>query len=220
MASIRKYKGKSLVGFPHEYVLVDTETTGLSPGLDSIIEFGAVRYRNREVIDTFSTLVKPDSFYSESGTYGIAYISPFISNLTHITNEMLNTAPSMSSVLPDFLSFVKDSIIVGHNVNFDVNFIYDTSIKYEYTPFTNAFIDTLRLSKMLLPHMAHHRLQDLALLYGIDYSHAHRAIEDVYITEEVYKGLYDEMIDQFESEEIFNRYVKPSARIKTYEKGK
>lgn len=70
------------------------------------------------------------------------------------------------------------------------------------------------MSKMLLPHLPHHRLQDLALLYDVDYSHAHRAIEDAYITEEVFKGLYDEMIEQFGSEEIFSKYLKPSARIK------
>lgn len=214
MTNIRKQKGKSLVGFPDEYVVVDTETTGLSPGIDSIIEFGAVRYRNHEVIDTFSTLVKPDTYYSEWSDNGIQYISPFISNLTHITNEMLDTAPLMEDVLPEFLSFVKDSYIVGHNVNFDVNFIYDTSMKYSYPAFTNSFIDTLRMSKMLLPHLPHHRLADLALLYDVDYSHAHRAIEDVYITEEVYKGLYKEMTDQFGSEEVFSKYLKPSARIK------
>lgn len=212
MVNCRKQKGKSLVGFPDEYVVVDTETTGLSPGIDSIIEFGAVRYRNHKVIDTFSTLVKPDSYYSE--TVKIQYISPFISGLTHITNEMLETAPSMDEVLPDFLSFVKDAYIVGHNVNFDVNFIYDTSLKYGYPPFSNCFIDTLRISKMLLPRLPHHRLQDLALLYNVDYSHAHRAIEDVYITEEVFKQLYAEMIDQFGNEEVFSKYLKPSARIR------
>lgn len=214
MTNIRKQKGKSLVGFPDEYVVVDTETTGLSPGIDSIIEFGAVRYKNHEVIDTFSTLVKPDSFYSERSNNRIEYVSPFITSLTHITNEMLETAPVMKEVLPEFLSFVKDSYIVGHNVNFDVNFIYDTSIKYGYQPFNNSFIDTLRLSKMLLPRLPHHRLQDLALLYDVDYSHAHRAIEDVYITEEVYKGLYAEMVEQFGSAEIFSRYLKPSARLR------
>lgn len=214
MAKSRKQKGKSLVGFPDEYVVVDTETTGLSPGIDSIIEFGAVRYRNHEVIDTFSTLVKPDSYYSEWSDNGIQYISPFISSLTHITNEMLDTAPVMEDVLPEFLSFVKDSYIVGHNVNFDVNFIYDTSMKYSYPAFTNSFIDTLRMSKMLLPHLPHHRLQDLAFLYNVDYSHAHRAIEDVYITEEVYKELYNEMLDQFGSEEVFSQYLKPAARIR------
>lgn len=138
MAKSRKQKGKSLVGFPDEYVVVDTETTGLSPGIDSIIEFGAVRYRNHEVIDTFSTLVKPDSYYSEWSDNGIQYISPFISSLTHITNEMLDTAPLMEEVLPEFLTFVKDSYIVGHNVNFDVNFIYDTSLKYGFSEYSGT----------------------------------------------------------------------------------
>ncbi|MGM9941958.1 MAG: PolC-type DNA polymerase III [Bulleidia sp.] len=239
---IRKFKGKSLVDFPDEYVVIDIETTGMASGKDSIIELGAVRYVNGQETERFSHLVKPDFwklYYSDrsqvepvlhhlndyadhgimiqiQGTRSlenldlpyemncpVCYVSPFITELTGISNHMLDEAPLMEEVLPAFLDFVKDTIVIGHNVNFDVNFIYDTVIKYTGKPFTNDFIDTLRLSRKLLPQLSHHRLQDLAEYYDIDYSHAHRAVEDVVITQQVFEHMRSLVRSRYGSEQEF-----------------
>lgn len=247
--TVRTFKGRGLTGFPDEYIMLDTETTGLQPSTDSIIEIGAIRYRNHQVLDTFSTLVQPDSFsvlfddpdllnmhhdYLETlrergitpafiqGRGGTPipdrpglrarYVSPFISQLTHISDEMLAEAPFMQDVLPSFLKFAGDTVIVGHNVSFDVNFIYDTVIRHGLPPFENDYIDTLRLSRRLLPSMPHHRLSDLASLYEIDISHAHRALQDVMITEGVYEHLYEEMIQQYGSLQEFEKRTTPRYR--------
>ena len=230
-------KGNRLIDFPDEYVVVDTETTGLSPGVDSIIELGAIRYVNHQETERFSCLVKPDQWtvyyhsweqiepicrdlmeYEENGIHitnrklhpsqsvdypyyrgcQISYVSQFITELTGISDEMLNEAPVMKDVLPSFLDFIRDSIIVGHNVNFDVNFIYDTVMKYMQIPFSNDYVDTLLLSQKLLS-LPRHRLQDLAEYYGMDYSHAHRAVEDAHMTAQALEHMRDLVITQYGS---------------------
>lgn len=146
----RRQKGNSLLSFPNDFTVVDLETTGLDSTFDEIIEVGAIRVRNGNVTDTFNSLVKPEEEIDE-----------FITEITGITNEMVADAPSISKVLPNFLSFVGDDIIVGHNVSFDINFLYDTYLKLSDRYFSNSYSDTLRLSKRLLPELKHHRLKDL-----------------------------------------------------------
>ena len=151
LMSLREQKGNSLIEFPNKYIAFDIETTGLDPMYDEIIEIGAIKIENGKEVEVFSTLVKPKYEIDE-----------FISELTGITNEMVKESPSIDKVLPEFIDFIKDSIILGHNVNFDINFIYDNLIKCDMNPITNDFIDTLRLSRRLLPELKHHRLSDLA----------------------------------------------------------
>lgn len=133
----------------------------------------------------------------------VRYVNAFITDLTGITNQMLADAPLMEEVLPSFLDFVRDTVVIGHNVNFDVNFIYDTTLKYTGKPFSNDFIDTLRLSRKLLPQLSHHRLEDLAEYYEIDYSHAHRAVEDVVMTQQVFEHMRQLVRVRYGSEETF-----------------
>ena len=104
--------GESVIGFPKDYTVVDLETTGLNPTTDLIIEFAAVRVRNGEVVDTFQSLCDP----------GFP-IPPAIEAITGITSEMVRFSPNPRSVLPDFLGFVDDDFVTGHNVLFDVRFI-------------------------------------------------------------------------------------------------
>ena len=112
--SLREQKGKSLIDIPNNYVVFDIETTGLDPEFDEIIEIGAVKIKDGIKIDTFNSLIKPEYEIDE-----------FITELTGITNEMVENAPSIDEVLPKFMDFIKDYIIIGHNVNFDINFFYD-----------------------------------------------------------------------------------------------
>lgn len=192
----RPYKGSSIIDFPDKYIVLDLETTGLSPEYDSIIEIGALKVQNSEITETYQQLINP----------GFA-ISEFIQNLTGITNEMLVSQPSISEVLPDVEGFVENNIIVGHNVNFDINFLYDN---FEYCldkPFANGFIDTMRMSRKVLPDLHHHRLIDIVQELGIEGSQFHRALSDCEYTYKCYEtmkalievdfGGYDQFKRQF-----------------------
>lgn len=164
---MRKYKGESLTDFVDTYTIIDIETTGLSPVHDEIIELAAIRIEKKEIIDTFSCLTKPS-----------CKISEFISSLTGITNEMLTSAFELGSILPAYLDFIGDNILVGHNIHFDINFIYDNSLKLLNQPLRNDFVDTLRLSRRLMKSLDNHKLSTIAKVFGIDCNHSHRALND------------------------------------------
>ncbi len=175
---MRELKGKSLIEIPNKYIAFDIETTGLDSMYDEIIEIGAIKIEDGKEIETFSTLIKPEYEIDE-----------FITELTGITNEMVIDAPKINEVLPKFMDFINDSVILGHNVNFDINFIYDNLINEDMKPITNDFVDTLRLSRRLLPELKHHRLSDLANYYNIDTTGSHRSLTDVRITIDIFKNL-------------------------------
>ena len=203
----REKKGRSLVGFPREYCVVDIETTGLYSGGDDIIEIGALRYCDGVLIDSFDSLLQPRVNY-----YG-AYVSAFITNLTGITNEMLETAPPAAEVLAAFSRFLGDSIIVGYNVNFDVNFLYDSFERHLGLPLSNDFIDILRMAKKLYPSMPHHRLSDMTARFGIVNAHAHRALSDCEATQECFLEFAREAEVQFETREKFVHTYPKAARL-------
>ena len=164
----RPGKGHSRLDAIGDYVAFDLETTGLDPQYDQIIECAAIRYRNGEKADEYVSLVNP----------GIE-IDDFITELTGITNEMLSTAPSMDVVLPKLLEFIGHDIIVGHNVSFDVNFVYEGKKRLYDQPFENDYIDTMRFSRCIWPEWPHHRLRDLREnLLGIKEGPAHRGAID------------------------------------------
>lgn len=169
-------KGESLLIALNDYVVVDLETTGLSPFDEEIIEFAAARVVNGSVIETFSTLANPRR-----------QISKKITVITGITNEMLNDAPDVSDALDGFLEFVGDSVIVGHNIGFDINFIYDSCMRHGKCCFTNDFIDTLRISRRCVEHLPDHKLDTISKYYGIPNDNAHRALSDVLCTYKVYE---------------------------------
>ena len=138
--NIRK-KGKSLLEFLTDYTVIDIETTGLYSEFDEILELSAVKYRNNKMIDKFTTLVRPEEEIDE-----------YITDLTGITNEMVANAPSIEEALPKYLDFIGTDIVVGHNVNFDINFIYDNNLAYFEKIFTNNYVDTLRIARKLFPN--------------------------------------------------------------------
>ena len=157
-------KGKNLTALPETYCVIDIETTGLSPDFDSIIEVSGIKYDHGKQIAEFSSLIKPEETYDD-GTY----IDSFIEKLTGITNEMLSTAPAPLGVLPEFKNFIGDSIILEHNVNFDINFLYDNFEHYLSETFQNDYVDTMRISRFLHPEEVYHRLNDLSERYNLDY---------------------------------------------------
>lgn len=164
---VRKEKGKSLIAFPEKYVCLDLETTGLSPQYDEIIEICAIKIDNDKEIERFQTLVKPENEIDE-----------YISELTGITNELVADAPYIKDVLPSLIDFLSDWVIVGHNINFDINFIYDNCLKHLNSHFKNNYIDTMRLSRKVVPELKHHRLKDMVKYFNIDVKKEHRAAFD------------------------------------------
>lgn len=188
----RDLKGKSLIDFPTDYVLLDIETTGLDSQCDEIIEIGAIKARDLKVVDTFHSLIKPKH-----------QIDEFITELTGITNEMVMNAPNIKEVLPMFISFCDNNILIGHNVNFDINFIYDNLLNCNMNPLKNNFVDTLRLARRILPELSHHRLQDLAEYYNINTEGNHRSMKDVEITNIIYFNLKKDAIEKFNTIENF-----------------
>lgn len=174
----RQWKGKSLLKWVDDYVLVDIETTGLSPRNDEIIEIGAIKVKENKVVDTYESLIRVNQS-----------LNPFITKLTGITNEMLQQGEDPMQVLEDFIDFTGKEIIMGHNVNFDINFIYDKCAFYLDTYLRNDFVDTMRIAKKVLPNCKNYKLSTLAQMFHIDYQNAHRGLKDVEITYEVYNKL-------------------------------
>jgi len=210
-------KGKSLIDFPDEYTVIDTETTGLDSRYDSLIEVGAIRCKNGIEVDRFSELIKPESCYIldkddikktddyciHDGEY-IQYVDSFITELTGITNKMLENARDQKSVLADFLEFLGNQIVIGHNVNFDINFLYDAIWEDFGKKLSNDYVDTMRIARKLLKDkLSHHRLRDVAGYYGIDYSHAHRAIDDCQITHGCLRHMQKDIINVYITVEDF-----------------
>ena len=163
--------GRCIMGFPEDYVVLDLETTGLSADRCEIIELGAAKVRGHEVTRTYSLLVRPS-----------APINPFITQLTGISNYMVADAPPIEQALPDFLDFVGDGIVAGHNVTFDIRFLRAWSQRVLGCGFTNDYVDTMRLSRRLFPQERHHRLCDLEARFGLKNRRAHRALSDVLLT--------------------------------------
>ncbi len=184
---MREFKGNSLLDFPETFTLIDLETTGLSPEWDDIIELSALKIKNGDIVEIFSSLVHSPG----------VYIDEFIAELTGITQEMIDDSPEISDILPAFFDFISEDILVGHNINFDINFLYDNGLIYCGRYLTNNFVDTMRLSRRLHPDEPHHRLKDLVKKYGLDYNGAHRATQDCYLTFTVYNLLKKEIIEKY-----------------------
>ena len=159
----RIYKGNSLIEDFENYVVVDIETTSLDHFRDDeILEISAIRVREKKEVKYFSKIIK---IREEVGYY--------TTQLTGITNEMVEKeGEDLIKVLKSFQRFVGKDIIVGHNVNFDINYLYDSMEENLGEYLTNNFVDTLRLSRRLFSEMKHHKLDDL-----IDYFHLKRRNE-------------------------------------------
>ena len=161
-------KGQSLT--ESTFVVFDIETTGFSPLKNRIIEIGAVKVQNGKIIDRFSEFVNPE------------VPIPFrIEKLTSITDEMVMQAPTRDEIIPKFLAFCQDCVLVGHNVSFDMSFINqnckEMGIEKEFTS-----VDTLGISRVFFPLQAKHTLDAVAKTLNISLEHHHRAVDDAECT--------------------------------------
>ncbi len=155
-------------------VAVDLETTGLDPAYDRIIEVGAVKYQGDELLGELQILVNP----------GFA-IPPYVTRLTGIRNEDVESAPIFASVLPEVRHFIGDSFLLGHNIRFDLAFLHAEGL-----PLRNAAIDTYSVASALLPNTPRYSLSALASVLSIPTEGAHRALNDARMTHGIYRKLW------------------------------
>ena len=154
------------------FVVVDVETTGGSPSMASLTEVAAARYRGGEMVGTYQTLVRPDE-----------RIPPMITALTGISDAMVCDAPRIGEMLPSFLDFVGASVIVGHNLRFDLSFLNHALVATARDPLPNATVDTLALARRLVgDEVPNCKLATLAAYLELPHRPSHRALTDVLAT--------------------------------------
>lgn len=176
--------------FDDEYVVFDIETTGFSSKNDKIIEIGAVKLKDGEIVDSFSTFVDPK--------VNIPYK---ITELTSITQNMVNGQPTIDEVLPKFMEFVGDSILVAHNAAFDVGFIKKNLMDMGKT-LKNPVMDTVPLARYLYPDLKKVKLNLVAKHLGISLENHHRAVDDAKATAEILKFSFKKMKEEMDIHDV------------------
>ena len=176
-------KGKKLDQYVTDYVVFDLETTGISCYNDQVVEISAVKVSKRKMVEEFTSLVNPKC--------PIPYRASMVNG---ITDEMVKDAPAFDKVLADFLGFIGDHVLVGHNIHtFDMKFIYRDCEKFWGKVPENNYVDTLSLARMCLAELGHYKLTDLSEYYGVSTKGAHRALNDCRMNQIIYERLGGEM---------------------------
>ena len=142
-----------------EYVSVDVETTGLAPKQDKIIEIGAVRVRDGQIVESFTSFVNPGRI-----------LPAHITGLTGILQEQVDEAETMESVLPAFLEFAGDLPLVGHRILFDYGFLKRAAVNMRLD-FERSGVDTLKLSRQFLSELPSRRLSALCEHFELSLIH-------------------------------------------------
>ncbi len=165
--------------FSSNYVVFDIETTGFSPSKDRIIEIGAVKVTDGKITEKFSTFVNPQ------------IPIPFeIEKLTGITDSMVLDAEDITAVLPKFLEFCSDAVLVAHNASFDVNFITKNAERMGIA-IEPTVLDTVTLARQLLPNLGRYKLDTVAKALGISLANHHRAVDDAGATAEIFAAFVE-----------------------------
>lgn len=171
--------GTALAG--QDFVVFDLETTGGSPATCRITEIGAVKVRAGETLGEFHSLVNP-----------LVPIPPGITYLTGITNEMVAAAPPIESLLPAFLEFAGDAVLVAHNASFDTGFIRASCDRLGYARPENPVVCTVRLARRLVrDEVPNLKLETLARALRARTAPSHRALDDARATTDVFHALLE-----------------------------
>lgn len=160
-----------------DYIAFDLETTGLSPETDQIIEIGALKVKDGKVVERFMEFVKPDQ-----------PITPAITSITGITNEMVAGARTTEDIVRDFIEFCEDYVLIGHNIMFDYKFSKKYAVAHGYS-FEKKGIDTLKIARKVHKDFASKSLGALCEYYKIENQAAHRAYHDALATAKLYHCL-------------------------------
>lgn len=175
--SLHEWSSEDLALDAVEFVVLDVETTGLSPSRHRIIEIGALIVQGDATRGTFAQLINPGQ-----------RIPDFIAQFTGISSEMVVKAPKAEKVLPEFLEFIGRRPIVGHNVSFDLGFLgYEAQRMQGFFP-TDG-LDTIALARRFVPGVRRLKLDMLAARLGIAAHQRHRALGDAQTTADVFRQL-------------------------------
>ncbi|MFP4017402.1 MAG: PolC-type DNA polymerase III, partial [Halanaerobiales bacterium] len=158
------------------------ETTGLSNKNDEIIEIGAVKVKNGEIVDSFGTFISPDQ-----------KIPPKITEITGINNSMVADAPKLVEIIDEFIEFVDDSVLVAHNAVFDYGFLKGALKKADRPYIKNPVLDTLGLSRAIYPDLKNHKLNTICKHLNVDLENHHRAVDDAKATADILINMLDEI---------------------------
>lgn len=174
------YRGESNVPLMDQiFVVFDIETTGLAISEDEIIEISAIKIHSQQTIERFDSFIKIDRL-----------LSPFTTELTSITDEMLSGAPDAKTVLSAFKTFIGDAVLVAHNASFDVDFIQAHMIKAGLEPVEYDYVDTLQLARQVYGNrLKRFNLKAVSKFFNVELNHHHRAEADTFATSEVFKSM-------------------------------
>ena len=159
------------------YILVDIETTGFSFYKDEIVELCAVKVINNKIHSNFSTLIKP-----------INKIPYNVIKIHGINNEMVKNCETIDFVLPNFINFIEDNILVAHNANFDLSFLQRDIFINLNKIFTPLYVDTVSLAHRVL-NLEHYNLKSIASYYNVDTKGHHRGLKDCLILYECFENM-------------------------------
>lgn len=166
------------------FVVFDLETMGLNGHEHEIIEIGAIKLKGTRIVDTFSSFVNPKKIIPKK-----------ISELTHITQDMVDNAPTIEDVLPKFLEFTKDAVMVAHNSAFDMGFIRRDAKKYMGIDYKPPVIDTLQMARDLYPDLKGYNLDRLNKTFKLSLENHHRAIDDAQSTAKLFIMFLEKYIE-------------------------
>lgn len=166
------------------FVVFDLETFGLNSHKNEIIEIGAIKLKGTRIVDTFSSFVNPNKIIPKK-----------ILELTHITQDMVDNAPTIEDVLPKFLEFTKDAVMVAHNSAFDMGFIRRDAKKYMGIDYKPPIIDTLQMARDLYPDLKGYNLDRLNKTFKLSLENHHRAIDDAQSTAKLFIMFLEKYIE-------------------------
>ncbi len=158
------------------YTVVDIETTGTETAYDKITEIAGVKIINGAITEYYHTLINPE-----------VHISDRIVELTGIDDELVKDSPKIKEVYPDFFKFIDGTVFVAHNAEFDFRFLYNAGKELGYV-MKNETLDTLYLSRKILPSLKNHKLNTVCEHFNITFNH-HRALSDAMATAEMFLEL-------------------------------
>jgi len=179
--AVKNDKGQKLTG---NYVVFDLETTGIGAKSNQIIEIGAVKVEDGKIGETFSTFVNP-----------LRPIPYPVQQLTGIDDSMVSDAGTIQEILPEFIQFCKDCVMVAHNASFDIGFIEqkakEQGISVDYT-----VIDTVSVARALLPDLKRYKLDTVAKRLGVSLENHHRAVDDATATAEIFVRMLERLSEK------------------------
>jgi len=179
------------------FVAFDLETTGTNSIKDKITEIGALKIHGGAIIDIFETLINPGR-----------YIPFDITNLTGITNEMVNNSPDMEQAAPSFLDFIGESILIAHNAPFDMRFINAEMKKIGRDTLSNEVLCTYKLSRRFVPGLKRYSLKSMTIEFGLVNEKPHRAGSDAAACAQIFLNLLYSMPERniFELDDLL-KYI-------------